>query len=1346
MKWTVLLIYGLIMARAVDAQVGGVVPGEVLLRLRAGAAKSAGDAAAVLQSMGARTVPEPLFSHAARPRAKRATIDVLERWYRVSIDPQADPIAWAQRAAQWHGVEQAQANVLRRPASTRVDSLRGEQWALDAIGWRSDVEAGPVIVAVIDSGVDIEHPDLQGQIWHNRAEADGVTGVDDDGNGYVDDIVGWDFSDAPGLPGVGDFLQRDSDPRDESGHGTHVAGIIAAVADNGIGVAGVASNARIMVLRAGFNLPGGGYLEDDDIAAAILYAVDNGARVINMSWGDPSPGPLIRDAVRYAHDAGLVLVAAAGNEGEDAVFFPARLSETIAVGASAPSGEVLAFSNFGPSIDLVAPGYIVAGLLPGGGYVQRSGTSMAAPHVAGLAALLLGRQPQWLDEQVRAALRASAVDVLAPGWDGYSGAGLAHFAALEEDRVPLARIVEPVQDGGVGNGEVPIELGVEDVDEWRVEWGAGSEPPAWYAIAAGAMGAEERGGLSWFTEGLSPGPYQLRLRARWGQRWVEDRVRVWVTQSAEPILRLRTAPALLAGAWRQIVEWETAGESAGRLIVERAGQVVYEAQVASALSQRVVLPTDLPTGVYTISARAESAAGQRGVWERLEGVELRNESIVRWPLRPGFELPAGYVLPSAVDANGDGQMELVQMGYGGGLQYNAVDYYQIDGSALSRIFTSLQLYIPWHAGDGDGDGLLEVLGVDAQRVRLFEAPSPGAFPRQLAWEQRGVWGGEVADLDGDGRDEFLLRSAKGSYVQVFEAQSDNDYVEVAVLNRTSDGSNELGQRQVVGDLDGDGRGELIGGDGDGDLFVFEAVANGTYRTTWEHDGDGDARTVGGGVDLDADGQMEFVVGRFYDDPFNVDARGWQVEVYGAVGNDQYALEWQGRILGTSFAGSGIHCGDLNGDGQIEWALVAVPDVYVFFSPATDTYEPVWRGRAVATQRPFFGDLDGDGRSELGFNGEDGVVVAQYGGKGDELFPPANVDAFPLASDRVQIEWQAVEGAVGYRVYRDGVAVGESGQTAYVDVLEGDGQTPLRYLVRAVAADGALGLPSAELLVVPQPQPRIERIARLSPRHLAVAFSQAMRRADDEPFRFRVEPHIGIPSSAVFDRGGMRAVLAFASVLPDSGAFELIANGLRAEGGGLLAETSTHFVLVAQARSARLLGAEALDAHRVVLDFDKAIRPTEDVSPFSLGDGIVIEAVRVDGTRVILTLAEEDALQPLGRAYRAVVDGLLDEDGLSVHGESRFLFAAADLRRAGPFPNPYIARRGSLVFGFLPPQSTVAIYDAQGQVLRRLEERDGDGGLLWDGANEAGTPLASGVYYYRIIAGGQSKVGSLALVR
>ncbi len=1324
----------------------GVAPGEVLLRLRAHAAKRLqADTRDYLERLGALSGPEPLFESHRQRSSKRAVPEHLLRWYRVSIHPQEDPEDWARRAQLSEGIEWAQANYLRRHAEVKGDSLRGQQWGLQAIRWRSDVEAEPVVVAVIDSGVDYAHPDLAGQLWQNRAELEGKSGVDDDGNGYVDDVIGWDFTDAPGLPGQGDYLQRDADPSDESGHGTHVAGIIAAAVDNETGISGVAGNARVMALRAGFNLPGGGYLEDDDLAAAILYAVDNGARVINMSWGDPSGAPVLRDAIRYAESADVVLVAAAGNEGEDAVFYPARFSQTIAVGATASEGQVLAFSNYGPSIDVVAPGQAILSLFPGGTYGPRSGTSMAAPHVAGLAALLLGRQPAWTAERVRDALRASAQDLLIEGWDPYSGAGLVQVSALGLSDPPHARVFSPVQDGVLGVDRVSVQMGLGNVEEWTVAWGRGAEPETWHIMAEGSAVDRAEIDRTWDAQGLADGMYQVRLRARSGTRWLDDRVRVFLRRAEGEILGLRTSRELRAGRWRQVVEWETLRDRPGFLIVERDGMSVHEERLAPARRQRVVLPENLPAARYAVRVYSASERGM-GDGLRIEEIDLKNASVWHWPLRQAAALPNGYLLPDAVDVNGDGITELVQMSYGRQRTYNTVDFYQQEEAALSRIFTSLQLYIPWNIQDGDGDGLPEILGVDAQRVRLFEAPTEGAFPRALAWEQRDVWGGEVADLDADGTLDFFLRSSRGSYFQVFSAEGDDAYRERAVITPLSEGTNQLGQRQVVGDLDGDGRGELIGGDGDGDLFVFEAIAQDVYRPTWSLEGTGDARTVGGGEDLDGDGQREFIVARFYDDPFDLDARLWQIEVYGPAGDDAYELEWQVNVAGTTAGGSGIQTGDLNGDGGLEWTLVTPPDLYIFTSTEADQYEPVWREPAASTQRPFMGDLDGDGRDELAFNGEAGGFVLQSETESKALYAPAFVDVFPLDSARVQVEWQAVEGALLYRVFRDGAAIGEVVDLVFIDDSVAANGSSYSYWVQAVNGSGELGAASQVKTVIPQAPPRIQDVQRTSAYHLSVVFDQAMRLDEILAHRFDVQPEVGLPTSAVADQGGLRVVLGFDTALPDSGTYELATRGLRGVNGAPLGDDRYSFALVREKIRARLLGAEALDAHRVVLSFDKAVRAPEGANNFSLGSGVIVDRVEIRDRLVILSLREGAGIRPLGRSYRAVVEGLIDADGLAVRGEASFVFASADLSQSAPFPNPYVVGEGALLFGYLPLQATVSIYDVSGQLVQRLAELDGDGGVQWNGKNEAGVSVASGMYYYRIDAGSKSKVGSLALVR
>jgi subtilisin family serine protease/subtilisin-like proprotein convertase family protein len=272
---------------------------------------------------------------------------------------------------------------------TSNDPHAGDLWGLfDTHGinavdaWQASTDAQQVVVAVIDSGVDTNHPDLAGRIWINPGEIAG-NGIDDDSNGYVDDIHGWDF------------VEDDAVPNDDNGHGTHVAGTIAAVRDNGVGIAGVADNARIMALRF-LNASGSGYTSD--ALAALEYAIDNGAPISNNSWGGGGYSGAMAtmlDAVVGSH----LFVAAAGNSGQNidtSPQYPAAYPQDniLSVAAHDSSGQLASFSNYGVnSVDISAPGVSILSSVPGTGYSSFNGTSMASPHAAGVAALVLGSDP-----------------------------------------------------------------------------------------------------------------------------------------------------------------------------------------------------------------------------------------------------------------------------------------------------------------------------------------------------------------------------------------------------------------------------------------------------------------------------------------------------------------------------------------------------------------------------------------------------------------------------------------------------------------------------------------------------------------------------------------------------------------------------------------------------------------------------------------------------------------------------------------------------------------------------------------------------------------------------------------
>jgi subtilisin family serine protease len=289
-------------------------------------------------------------------------------------------------------------------AAGRPDPQLGNQWALQGDGpmgaataW-TRITGGDVTVAVIDTGVDLAHRDLAPNLWTNPGEVPG-NGLDDDGDGFVDDVHG------------ADFFNRDGDPTDDNGHGTHVAGIVAARGNNGVGVAGLAWRARIMAVKVlGADASG----DMATVAEGIRYAVAHGARVINLSLTGPSPGPGLAAAVAEAAAANVLVVAAAGNThaDDDAVAtYPAALDapNLVAVTSSDQRGRLAPSASFGrASIDLAAPGEEILSTARGGGYELRSGSSMAAAQVSGAAVLLASARPGLGWSGMRAALLGAA--------------------------------------------------------------------------------------------------------------------------------------------------------------------------------------------------------------------------------------------------------------------------------------------------------------------------------------------------------------------------------------------------------------------------------------------------------------------------------------------------------------------------------------------------------------------------------------------------------------------------------------------------------------------------------------------------------------------------------------------------------------------------------------------------------------------------------------------------------------------------------------------------------------------------------------------------------------------------
>ncbi len=397
----------------------------------------------VLRWEGASTLPRSMAARLGVGMDALQPLDIpgLSGLYRIRV-ARGQEVPEAQRLARIPGVRYAEPEYRYRAIGTVLtpnDSLYPRyQWNLPHIradaAWEVTTGRAEVVIAVVDTGVDLGHPDLASKLV----------------SGY-------------------DFIGNDPDPQDDNGHGTHVASVAAAATDNGQGIAGVAWAARVMPIKA---LDATGTGTSVSIAAGIQWAVENGARVINLSLGGPHASDLLREAVSTASRQGAVIVGASGNEYTQGnpVTYPAALEPVLAVAAVDDRDGHASYSNSGAYVDLAAPGgdptggndttprhWITGAYLrdSGAAYAWLAGTSQAAPHVAGAAALVLSIDPALTPDGVRRILLDSAVDVQAPGWDEFSGYGrLDVRAAVELARggVPTATPTATVPPTPVPDG------------------------------------------------------------------------------------------------------------------------------------------------------------------------------------------------------------------------------------------------------------------------------------------------------------------------------------------------------------------------------------------------------------------------------------------------------------------------------------------------------------------------------------------------------------------------------------------------------------------------------------------------------------------------------------------------------------------------------------------------------------------------------------------------------------------------------------------------------------------------------------------------------------------------------
>lgn len=1277
------------------------------------------------------------------------------------------------------------------------DSFAQFQWALKAINadktWTKANGEG-IIVGIVDTGIDFEHEDLKNQLWINKMEdangngtfepwsvneiINGISGdfdgIDNDKNGYIDDVIGYDLVDQT-YANFGDWSNPDPIPEDEGRHGTGVAGVIAAEGNNNKGIIGVAYKCKILTARV-FDATGNA--ESDDIASGIIYAAMNGAKIINMSFGDNFESLLLRDAINFASSLGCILVASSGNENNGKPHFPSDFDNVISVGASKINDLRSSISNFGVNLSLLAPGEDILTCETGNSYSRLSGTSFSAPYVSAACALLLQLSPNLTYSEIRSTLEATAKKIDANGWNKFSGAGILDLESLLNSKgLSNFEIYNFPNYSFVNQNDlsqfINVNVRTPLFQSWQVEYSSPDSSIYHTLMNSNLKQTEKNEVFPLDFSGLKNDfILSLKIVLKNGQILRRQKyLREIFGNNSLNLNYFAVNSALQNGKRVYVISAETNFPSYFWVEFSNLNNPSLkfrkDEEIKYSNDHLIVLNDLLFKGNF--SGRAYFALrNSSGDYIDTVSKDFNFENIPQiYPTsnytEKSYSLPRAYINNYVDDLYFDGKKSIIINNMEDFLIGNS-EVYEFSDNKFKRKDT-LKDWIPVDYGDTRGFGNREILLTQNGRTEISTYISQGDSPfSNVIFSSilgKTFWGEGLFDIDKDGKSEILAYNDTTYFVYKFLENKFSLLKNLDTLNKKG-----VTKGSAVGDFDGDGNIEIFHSNYYGNLFIYE-YKNAEFNLEWSDTTNyGYSNPVVTKINLPGDSKPSIIIGTFgsnilFNKEENFDVI-WSYRIIKSEKSNTYNVSNFENILGVragieprlklSFR-NGVASGNLDNESGDELVISAFPNTYVMKWTGKQ-FEPFWQYKYSFTNSAVIFDFDKNGTNEIGISTYDSTRFFELSPKSGKSTIPIIYDSYALNENEAILKWYSIPSSQRYKIYELKALQDGTYSVNYLTESVDDSikisnlknNTFNYYLVTSVDTSKTLiESDFSELQTIFTHKVISPQKVKVNSRNIIqIIFDGKISKSFDNMSDFSVYEEnnndLLLPTSAQALNYSILS-LTFSNSLP-TGKYFVQINSIRDFWNSPTNSGNLNFEILDSITEKELFltSLEIFSPTLYKLSFSEPLEknsceiPTNyEINPW----GKVLIASFNDSESVFLRLDDQIAKRNItGEWYSITARNILAESGHKMtNGPGNtlsFVLTKDKLESVIAFPDPFsLSKDEFLRFGNLSKESTIQIMDLNGKELYRLSDKSGNGGISWDLKDFNGNKLQIGLYIFKV---------------